>query len=329
MCSSDLGARLENIDVRWRGCGTNDASKSHAQLGTAFDLWNNNVPICNPDGVQEYEHYTTTRPTFTGGINYEISDHFSVYGRANTGNHFDDFDNNIRGSNGKFAPLETVTNYEAGVKFQTTWLYLDVSGYKRDFTGLQYTQSDAAGVSTGITSTYGATSKGIDFVGTVTPLDNFTIRLVGDYMDGHYTDYVGCAPYFDIFGRKQCAQINGAPLQRQPKWQIRVTPSYTIPWTARGGGDVTAFMTYEYVGQRFEDITGLQPLGTYYMLSAGIVANVSSHWQLRVQGSNLSNQIGLTEGNARKTGAAAGIGNVLLARPIEGREVNATVYYKF
>ena len=108
-----------------------------------------------------------------------------------------------------------------------------------------------------------------------------------------------------------------------------MTPSYTFPWTARNGGDVTAFLTYEYVGQRYEDLTGLQPLGTYYMLGAGIVANVASHWQLRVQGTNLTNQIGLTEGNARKQGAAAGIGNVLLARPIEGREVNATVYYKF
>jgi outer membrane receptor protein involved in Fe transport len=320
----DAGVRLENIDARWRGCGTNDASKTHKPLGTAFDLYDNNVPVCSD--VQEYEHYTTTRPTFTGGINYEFNDHMSVYGRANTGNHFDDFDNNIRGSNGKYAPLETVTNYEAGFKFQASWVYADISAYKRDFTGLQYTQSDAAGISTGITSTYGATSKGVNFVGTVTPLQNFVIRLVGDYMDGHYENYVGCLPYFDVFGHHQCASINGAPLQRQPKWQVRVTPSYTIPWS---DGDVTGFVTYEYVGQRFEDQTGLQPLGTYYMLSAGIVANVSRHWQLRVQGTNLTNQIGLTEGNARKTGAAAGIGNVLLARPIEGQEINFTAYYKF
>jgi hypothetical protein len=88
-------------------------------------------------------------------------------------------------------------------------------------------------------------------------------------------------------------------------------------------------VTYEYVGQRYEDQTGLQPLGTYYMLSAGVVANISRNWQLRVQGTNLTNQIGLTEGNARTTGKAAGIGNVLMARPIEGREINFTVYYKF
>ena len=160
----------------------------------------------------------------------------------------------------------------------------------------------------------------------MTPIQNLVIRLVGDYMDGHYQDYIGCLKYFDIFGHPQCANINGAPLQRQPKWQIRVTPSYTIPWST---GDLTAFVTYEYVGQRFEDQTGLQPLGTYYMLSAGIVANINRNWQFRVQGTNLTNQIGLTEGNARKAGAATGIGDVLLARPIEGQEINFTVYYKF
>ncbi|HEY4448849.1 MAG TPA: TonB-dependent receptor [Steroidobacteraceae bacterium] len=321
----DLGARLENIDVRWRGCGTNDASKTHVALGSAYDLWDNNVPVCN--GSWEYEHYTTTKPTFTGGINYEFSDHLSVYGRANTGNHFNDFDNNIRGSGGKYAPTQTITNYEAGFKFQASWIYADINVYKRDFTGLQYTESDAAGNTLNITSTYGSTAKGVDFVSTITPFQNFVIRLVGDYMDGHYENYIGCQPYFDVFGHKQCVQINGAPILRQPKWQGRVTPSYTLPLGA--DSDLTGFVTYEYVGQRYQDQTGLQPLGTYYMLGAGVVANIGRHWQFRVQGTNLTNQIGLTEGNARKTGQATGIGGVLMARPIEGQEINFTAYYKF
>ena len=105
-----------------------------------------------------------------------------------------------------------------------------------------------------------------------------------------------------------------------------MTPSYTFPLS---DGDVTAFLTYEHIGDRNEDITGLTPLGTYYMLGAGIIANVSRHWQFRVQGTNLTNQLGITEGNARKLGQAAGIGGILLARPIEGQEINFTVYYKF
>jgi TonB dependent receptor len=94
-------------------------------------------------------------------------------------------------------------------------------------------------------------------------------------------------------------------------------------------GDVTGWVTYEHVGQRYEDQSGLQPLGAYYSLGAGIVANYGKNWQVRVQGTNLTNQIGLTEGNARKFGVESGIGGVILARSIEGREVNIEVKYKF
>ena len=315
----DVGVRLEQIDARQRTC-----NRTNVQMSTSFDLWDNAVPICN--GTYDYEHYQTTRPTYTGGINYEFSDHMSAYVRANTGNHFDDFDNGIRGAGGKFAPLETLTNYEGGFKFQTPWLYLDINGYHREFTGLQYQQTDAFGAPTGVISNYGSKSNGVNFVGTITPFTGFTLRLVGDYMDGTYDDFVGCATYIDIFGHQQCKQVNGSPLQRQPKFQIRVTPSYTLPGS---WGDASIWLTYEYVGQRYEDITGLQPLGTYEMLSGGFIADFAEHWQFRVQGTNLSNQIGLTEGNARRGGAANGIGGVLMARPIEGREYNFTVYYKW
>ncbi len=65
------------------------------------------------------------------------------------------------------------------------------------------------------------------------------------------------------------------------------------------------------------------------MIGGGLLANVGSHWQFRIQGTNLTDAIALTEGNARISGKAAGIGGVLLGRPIEGRELNFTIYYKY
>ena len=105
-----------------------------------------------------------------------------------------------------------------------------------------------------------------------------------------------------------------------------MTPSYTL---VPAFGDVTTWVTYEHVGQRYEDHLGLQPLGAYYTLGAGIVANVGKNWQFRVQGTNLTDQIGLTEGNARKFGQASGVGGVLLARSIEAREINIEAKFKF
>jgi hypothetical protein len=317
----DVSARYEHISVRQETC-----NRTNKALGTAYDLYDNSVGVCN--GTFDVEHYSKNATTWTVGANYEIFSNMSAYVRANNGTHFDDFDNGIRGvtPNGNFAPVETLKNYEGGFKYQSTIAYIDLSLYHKQFTGLQYQQTNNTGVVFGPITTYGSDSKGINLVGTLTPIPNLNLTLLGDYMDGHYTHYNGCAPYTDINGSAQCAAIDGAPLQRQPKYQFRVTPSYTLLPTF---GSVTAWVTYEHVGQRFEDISGLQPLGAYYTLSAGIVADYGENWELRVQGTNLTDQIGLTEGNARKFGQASGIGGVLLARSIEGREVNIEAKYKF
>jgi len=315
----DASARVENITASQQTC-----NRTNKQLGTAFDLYDNATPVCN--GTFDYEPYSKNALSATAGANYEIASNMSAYVRANSGSHFDDFDNGIRGQGGNFSPLQTIKNVEGGFKYQSPMVYVDVSIYEKWFTGLQYQETNGAGIATGAISNYGAQSKGIDFIGSVTPLPHFTLKLVGDYMDGHYDNYIGCANYINLTGQKECISINGAPLQRQPKLQYRFIPSYSV---VPGWGVVTGWLSYEYVGQRYEDQSGLQPLGTYYMFGGGIVANFGDNWEFRVQGTNLTNQIGLTEGNARIFGGNVGIGGVILARPIEGREVNFTVKYKF
>jgi outer membrane receptor protein involved in Fe transport len=315
----DASARYEHISVRQQTCNT-----TPEQLGTVNDLYDNAVPICN--GTYDVEHYDKSSTSWTVGANYEIAKNMSAYIRANNGTHFDDFDNGIRGAKGNFAPVETLKNYEVGFKYQSTIAYLDVSAYHKQFGGIQYQETNAAGIGAGPISSYGSDSKGVDLIATLTPIEHLNLTVIGDYMDGHYTHYNGCAPYIDINGNNQCAVIDGAPLQRQPKVQYRFMPSYEL---VPAWGDVTGWLTYEHVGQRYEDISGLQPLGAYYTFGAGIVANYGKNWQLSLEGTNLTDQIGLTEGNARKFGAASGVGGVLLARSIEGREVWIQAKYKF
>jgi TonB-dependent Receptor Plug Domain len=314
------GARLENIDIHQRTCNT-----TAQQLGTAFDLWDNAVPICN--GTWDFEHYTRTRPTFTGGVNYDFTQNMSAYVRLNNGVHYNDFDNGVRGAKGNFQPLQIVHNYEVGYKWQMQYAYVDIDAYHRVFTGLNAEATDSAGVGIpGDFITYGAKTDGVDLDGYVGPFAGFTLRIVGGWMHGTYQNADTCYPYTNIFGQQLCGNVSGAPLQRQPNIRVDVTPSYSVPvpW-----GDVEAWVTVEHSGQRYEDQSGLQPLGTYTMVSAGIVSDYGDHLDLRIQGTNLNNALALTEGNARKFGAATGIGNVLLGRPYEGREVNFTVEYKW
>jgi outer membrane receptor protein involved in Fe transport len=320
---ADLGARLEHIDLHQRTCQT-----SIEQLGTAYDLYDDKVPICN--GTFDFEHYARTMPSYTAGLNYTFSSNMSAYVRINNGVHFLDFDDISNTAHNKpptFHPIETARNYEVGYKFQAHYLYLDVNGWHRTFDGIFYQETDLSGVTIpGGYGTYGSTANGADLDGYIGPFAGLTLRFVADYMDGHYTNNHSCLPFVDIYGNHQCVFINGAPLQRQPKFQVRLTPSYstTVPW-----GDVTTWLTFEHVGQRFNDTYGQQPLGTYNMLSGGILSDIGDNWQFRVQGTNLTNTIALTEGNAREFGRALGVGNVFLARPYQGREVNLTATYRF
>ncbi len=279
--------------------------------GNPLTLYDNNAQICN--GTFTKLNYNKTHPSFTAGINYELANNMSVYGRVSYGGHFDDFDNGIRGSGGNFAPMQKIHNFEGGFKYQADWIFLDLSAYHRQFTGLQYSYTDNANVPLGCnsqpatstnpqcTSLYGADSKGMNMT-AVFSFDAFKFNTLVAWQDGHYSHENGFITVTDVNGHPLSVDFNGQPLQRQPKLRYMLTPSYDFRFD---WGDILPFVTYTHNGNRFEDQTGLAPLGAYNTWDFGVVANYGKNWQFRVQGTNLSNEIGLTEGNARVAGIPA------------------------
>ena len=326
----DAGARLEHINL------TQETSNYHkVQMGSQFDLWDNAVHLS--DGTFSHGSRTNTRPTFSAGANYEFSDNMSAYVRVNNGvllRIFDDVRCNVQdGKDGcpNVVPLQTVQNYEFGFKIQNQWTYIDASAYHKEFQGISYTPKDIGGSPIGPATTYASTSTGGRLVGSVNPFatsDNkplaaFKITVNGIYENAHYKDHEGCVVYNDINNQPVCGAINGNQLARLPKYQYRITPDDTqvFSW-----GTLTEQLTYEYIGKRFQDESNLTPLPAYYDLGAGIDARVGESWEFRLLGSNLTNEIGLTEGNARFGGNTVQ-NNVGMGRSIVGREVNLTAKY--
>ena len=326
----DAGARLEHINL------TQETSNYHkVQMGSQFDLWDNAVHLS--DGTFSHGSRTNTRPTFSAGANYEFSDNMSAYVRVNNGvllRIFDDVRCNVQdGTDGcpNVVPLQTVQNYEFGFKVQNQWTYIDASVYHKEFQGISYQPKDIGGAPIGPATTYASTSTGGRLVGSVNPFatsDNkplaaFKITLNGIYENAHYKDHEGCFTYNDINNQPVCGQINGNQLARLPKYQFRVTPGDTQDFS---WGTLTEQLTYEYIGKRFQDESNLTPLPSYWDLGAGIDARVGESWEFRLLGSNLTNEIGLTEGNARFGGNTVQ-NNVGMGRSIVGREVNLTAKY--
>jgi outer membrane cobalamin receptor len=315
----DASVRFENQDATNRVCNVSDVDRD----GNPLTLYDNDMSRC--DGTLLITDYDEDFTSWTVGANYSFTDSMSSYVRVNRGGHFADFDNGIRGSTtGATPPIQVMRNYEVGFKFQNDLVYADLSAYFRDFTGLQYQQTDAEGVPTGAKLYYGSESKGINFIGAITPVGNFRFQVVANYLDGEYTDYDACFPFTNVVTGNGCAPIEGQQLQRQPKLRYLLTPSYTQPFD---WGDIVAHVTYTHIGDHTQDPSGLQELGSYYTWDFGVTAHIADTWQVAVRGTNVTDELGLTESNSRIFGVAAGSGGVLLARPLEGSEINVQVKY--
>jgi hypothetical protein len=282
-------------------------------------LYNNNSQYLAP-GLN-YIKYQKSAPSWTLGANYEFTPNMSAYVRLNDGVHFPGFDD-LRGAYPGSVPVQKIHNQEIGFKYQADWVYVDASAYHRLFFGVPYSYIGPNGQNN--TLVYGSSTKGVNLSTTFKPFEHFTVTLSGDYMDGHYTN-TGLEPYTTQSGAQAYAVMYGKVLQRQPRVQFRLTPAYTYPTS---WGSLRAWITYEYVGNRYGDLIEQQPLGNYYDLSFGAQANVGQHWMYSVTGTNMTNQIGITEGNARLFGFASTNG-VILARSIMGREVQGQIKYNF
>ena len=305
----DAGTRVEHqtIDGRVSNGVAQDLDNN------PFTLYNNDAqPLTGPYTSFHYSH--TATPAWTAGANYRINDNMSVYARINNGYHFPNMDD-IAGD--PKTPMQTIKNREIGLKYQSGWLYSDITAYHRTFSGV----SQLVVLENGpVTNLYGAKSTGVNVNATITPfvgidlLEHFSLNLNGYYMHSEYTDVV-CAT------GQLCAE--GRPLASIPAEVARVTPAYDIPFS---WGSARLWLTYFYSGELNSDLTGSQPLGHYHTIDMGAVAMVGNHWELRVQGTNMTNEIGITEGNTRTQSAFAT--EAVLARSIEGREVNVQVRYK-
>jgi outer membrane receptor protein involved in Fe transport len=290
-----------------------------------YTLYNNTSRYLS--GGQSNIYYSKAVPSWTAGVNYEITQNMSAYLRFNDGVHLPSITDT---TSALLPPVEKIHNMEVGFKFQQDWIYTSLSLFRRIFTGVPSSLLvDVGNTTETVYYIYGSEANGVTFDTTLRPFKNFTLAVSGDYMDGKYTHSNGCFTYQGQTTVTQCVasdSFDGYQLARQPDFQTRVTPAYTLPmdW-----GFLRAWTTYEYVGTHFGDQQEQQPLGHYYDLAFGLVADVGPNWEFRVQGTNLTDQIGLTEGNARVLIGPANANGIILGRSIEGREVNFQVKYRF
>ncbi|MES2164582.1 MAG: TonB-dependent receptor [Pseudomonadota bacterium] len=285
---------------------------------TSGDTDNNPLTVYNngtsmPDGSNTYLSRTDSANSFTIGGNYKLARDTAVFVRANRGHTFISFDD-LRGAGNQKAvddrgilPTPKVSQYEIGFKTANQLYSAYINAFHTEFDGIAFSQVLADGRE--LHSISGSKGNGLEFELAVRPIANLQLALTGDYQKSEYRDNPDTA---------------GKTVQRQPKLQFRFTPTYRIPMG--DGNSAKIYGTYTSIGERWADQANQQYLPSYRTIDAGVLFSLGEKVEVRLAGTNLNNELGLTEGNSRLTAGGSGPIN---ARPLFGRTWEASLLYRF
>ncbi|MBN6149081.1 TonB-dependent receptor [Xanthomonas sp. AmX2] len=293
----DMGARYERQSVD----GTVHDTATVDLDGNPDTLYDNATSISLP-GYRRIDQ-DDDEFSWTVGVNFTLNENNSLFARANSGYKFPGFDN-LRDGQTK---VQDVDQYELGLKSGSKLYDLYLTAFYNTFKNSPYQAFLADG--SNFTAVGDSRAYGVEVEGAIRPFGGFELAGTGVWLDAKYRNY---------------REYTDNQVMRQPKRQFRLTPSYywMLPF-----GDLRLFATYSYIGDRFADLANTQRLPSYDMIDVGASLHVGDHWEVTASGSNVSNELGLTEGNVRVPGAATG--GVFMGRPIAGRTYQVSAAYRW
>lgn len=297
----DVGARYDTEDIE----GSISQAANVDLDGNPATLYDNTASQAGAGRNRVNEDFSNTG--YSIGFNYEFTDAQALFGHYTDAAKLPSFDD-VRNN----ALIEdNVTNIELGYKVSLDMLALFATAFQTEFDNVTFQDINAAGQT--IVRRAETRTRGIELEGEFQPLDALGVRFSITRQDPEYRNYTGGT-----------IDNSGNTIRRIPKTMGRITPTYSF-MEDRG----RLYFTYTYVGERFANDTNTIKLPSYYKLDAGVMFDVGDNWTFQVTGDNLTDEVGLSEGNVRTDIEAAGIGAVYTARPLFGRSFTGSVMYQF
>jgi iron complex outermembrane recepter protein len=308
----DGGIRYEKYKFRGFGLGTRLVN-----LGDATTLADNSTRAF--DGSSIEREFAPDSFNWTVGANYDFSDSFGIYARASRAYRAPFEVNTIFGGDTKG---NVARQYEIGLKVQTPVISAYVIGFQTKFDPLNLSL-DAVNPQTGtvqrINFVGNASTTGVEADIDISPTKWFTLSSTITYGDPKYnslTADVGASP----------GNVEGNRIVREAAFYGNVSPSVKFDV---GGGTLDAYVRLNFIGTRFVDVQNNTRLPAFETLAAGASYNTGD-WSFQVAADNLTNTVGLTEGNPRIDAVAGqGSANAIYARPIFGRNFRFIVTKKW
>ncbi|MDH4316711.1 MAG: TonB-dependent receptor, partial [Gammaproteobacteria bacterium] len=112
---------------------------------------------------------------------------------------------------------------------------------------------------------------------------------------------------------------SGNETQRQPKWQMRLTPSYTFD---AGNIETRVYGTIIAVGDRWGEPENVNKLDGYTQVDLGAIVRINEAFSIQLAADNITDDDALTESDPRTISAPNG-------RYIMPRTLTLSVGYEF
>ncbi|WP_374577327.1 TonB-dependent receptor domain-containing protein [Phenylobacterium sp. J367] len=184
------------------------------------------------------------------------------------------------------------------------------------------------------------TTYGVELEGTVRPTDWFDATMTATLQDPRYGDWIFNERVAKVAGAcplptdtsasaTECLRprtFTDNVIVRTPKVSARFTPGLNLL-----DGRVRAELDLQYFSKRFSDTGNTLIIPAYHLVNAQVRWNLTDQVSLYAYGTNLTNEIGLTEGNPRAGQFISGEAGAryYLARPELGRTFRAAVLFRF
>lgn len=211
---------------------------------------------------------------------------------------------------------------EAGIIVQRRHWNLSAVGFGTHFARLPFTDyrfDTASNTYAERTSIANTSTIGLELSGHADLLGPLQLDMQATLQDPRYRDF----RYVALVGNLPVTyDVTGNQLIRVPKLAVRIAPSLNLD-----SGKLRVGMEVVHYSSRYADIANSQTLPPYSLVNASMDARISRHISLAVTATNVTNALGLTEGNPRAGSFDAGGSGVryFLARPEFGRTIHLTL----
>ncbi|HET6629430.1 MAG TPA: TonB-dependent receptor [Woeseiaceae bacterium] len=286
---ADVGLRYENYEIDYT---IDDGRDGDVDFGASTD---------------------ESKVAWTAALNYRLSDSMGIFGRINQGYLMPQFDT-YRDGRAALASgndlIQDINQYELGFKWVTDYLSLYATGFATDVDPRVVTF-----VFGGDALLTTQESRGVELDGVWQTDTGFSVSLNATLLDSEINV---------VSGVDSVPGIDGKETERQPGWQVRLTPTYefdlgnVLDYDVRG----TVYGTLSAIDDRWGEAQNVNVLEGYEKVDLGVILWVNEAFTVQLAADNLTDEDALTESDPRTITAPNG-------RFIMPRSFELSVGYQF